>query len=144
MNIELRKFEYYYDWGWIRQRVSVLHVEDTCGIMAIDKAKNKTVGCILFDNFLYKSCQATIILESPMVLRSGILDKALDFVFNGIKRDYIFCSIPEINKKSLRLCEHLGGTQKMRIPQGYRKDVDFVVYEIKKDNCPYFQKRKVA
>lgn len=139
MKMEMRLFHGPSDWGWCKQFVPLLRVEDTCGLMAIDLNKNKTMGAVIFDNFMHNSCQATIMLASPMVLKYGFLDEAFDMVFDGFGKDYIYCMIAENNSKSLRLNEHLGGKPITRIIEGFGPGVDYIVTEIHKKRCPYYR-----
>jgi hypothetical protein len=135
MNIEIRQFNGPHDWGWVQSHVSLLRVQDTCGIMAIDSDTDTTVGAILFDNFLYNSAQTTIIATTPMLFRHPFLYEGLNFIFEGCGKDFLYCFIPETNIASLRLSERIGFKEKMRVKEGYGEKCDFVVKELDRNEC---------
>lgn len=115
-------------------------VEDTCGLMAIDSATGATKGALIFDNFLNKSCQVTIILESSLVLKHGFLEAGFQRIFCDMCLTHMYCLIADNNVKSLRLNERLGFIEKFRIPNGYAEGVDFVVTELDRENSAIYKK----
>lgn len=141
MNIEIRQFNGPHDWGWVQQQVPLLRVQDTCGIVAVDSDTDTTVGAVIFDNFLYNSAQATIMATTPMLFRHDFLFEAMNFIFEGCEKDYIYCFIAESNRPSMRLCKHLGFKKQMRIKEGYGKNDDFIVMELDKKNCVDYWKQ---
>ena len=132
------------DWDWVKKYVPLLRVEDTCGMIAVNEETGERVGAVVLDNFLNNSCQATIILRSPMVLRHGFLETCFDAIYNGFGKDYIYCLVAATNTKSLRLCERLGGIEQMRIKDGFKQGVDFIVLEIHKSRCKFYSENKRA
>lgn len=141
MNICMRQFIGPLDWGWVQSYVPLLRVQDTCGIMAIDEDKNKTVGAVIVDNILNNSVQATIILDNSMVLRHGFLEECFDWIYEGLGKDYIYCLVAENNTPSNRLCKRLGGLEQMRLKDAFRDGVDFIVYELHKSRCSYYNRK---
>lgn len=141
MKVHMRLFNGPMDWGWCKQFVPLIRSEDTCGLMAIDEDKNETVGAVIFDNFTHNSCHASIILKTPMVLKHGFLDEAFDMVFEHFGKDYIYSTIAETNLASLRLNKKLGGRQITRIIEGFGPRVDYIVTEIHKDCCPFYNRQ---
>lgn len=133
--IELHAFYGPTDWEWVRERVPMKRVEDTCGLVATNYGE--IVAAIIFDNFLYSSAQVTIIIENPMVIRAGLLKEGFEFIFNKCSKERIYIMVAENNVKSLKLSEKLGFTDVMRIPEGYAAGVDFIVRELAKKNCKY-------
>lgn len=138
--IEIHDFYGPTDWGWVTGRVPMKRVEDTCGFMATDTVSGETKGAIILDNFLNSSCQATIILESPMALKYGLLDIALEHVFCDMGLTHVYCLIADTNKPSLRLSAKVGFIEKFRIPNGYSNGVDFIVTELDRENCAIYKK----
>ena len=52
--------------------------------------------------------------------------------------------VPGDNEKALKFNEHLGFTIKMRLEDAWDDGVDYVVMELKKENCPYLSKIEAA
>lgn len=128
------------DWGWAQQYLPLLRVEDTCGMTAVDMDTNETVGMVIFDNFMYNSAQAHIILVTPMVLKYGFLEEAFEMLFEGFGKDYMYGFVREDNDKALKLNKHLGFVDKTRVIDGYGPGCDYIMMELHKDACPYYRK----
>ena len=144
MKIEFRLFSGEHDWGWVQQQVGVLRVEDTAGIMAIDVDTNTTVGGCIMDNFTSNSVQCHFMVTSPMVLKHGFLEECFDFVFNHIDRKFIYGMVPSDNEKALRLNAHMGFTEVLRLPEAFRDGVDYVVMQLRREDCKYLPKSEAA
>lgn len=141
MKISVRYFNGPSDWEWVRSKVRLLRVEDTCGLIAEDET-GKKMGAAIFDNFLHNSAQVTLVLESPMLIRHGFLDAAYEFLFEDCGKNFCYALVAENNSASRRLTEHVGYVEKMRIPEGFRAGVDYVVYELSR-YAFYNRKNKV-
>ena len=133
--IEINDFYGPTDWAWIKARVPIKRVDDTCGFVATQYGE--IVAAVIFDNFLYGSAQATIVIENPMVIRAGLLKKGFEFIFKVLNKKRIYVMVADTNTKSLTLSEKLGFTEVMRIPDGYASGVDFIVKELARENCKY-------
>ena len=141
MNIEICMFVGERDWDFVRSYVPLNRCEDTCGLVAIDTEKNETVGALIFDNFLHNSAQGTIIAKNSMVFRSHFLEEGMNFLFEHCGKDYLYVFIAETNIPSRRLCKRLDFTEQMRIKEGYSEGVDFIVLELNKRDCNYYQNK---
>lgn len=130
------------DWDWVIDRVPMKRVQDTCGIVATEN--EKIVGAVIFDNFLNSSVQATIIIENPMAVRRGLIDEAFKRVFVDCDKKLIYVLVAENNVKSLKLSDRLGFKEVMRIPDGYSDGIDFIVKELRREDCAHIQLEEVA
>ena len=134
MKVEYRGFNGVEDWAWVNARVGIMHVEDTSGLMAIDVETGNTVGACIFDNWTSNSVQTHFVLASPMVLRHGFTDLCYDFVFNGMKRKYMYGLVPGDNTKAVKLNKHMGWTVKTVLPEAYAAGVDYLLMELKAED----------
>jgi len=144
MKVNFRSFNGEYDWGWVNQQVPILRVEDTCGIMAIDEQTNETIGACIMDNWTPNSVQCHFMITSPMVLKHGFLEECFDFLFNESGKQYIYGLIPSDNMKAQKLNKHMGFTEKLRMPDAFADGIDYLVYELKRENCKYLTKIAAA
>ncbi len=140
MKVYFRAFDGPSDWGWVLQQLSILRVEDTSGIMAIDEETNSTVGAVVFDNWTPNSVQAHIIVTKVMLLRHGFLEETADYVFNVCDRKYMYGMVTSDNDNALRIDKRIGFTEVLRLPNAYDEGVDYVVMELKKENCNFLPK----
>lgn len=141
MKIEFIPFNGVDHWGWVKQRLNLLQIQDTCGIMAFDIEGKKIVGAAIYDTILYNSAQATLILDSPMVLRSGFLKELMGFVFYFLDKEYMYTTIAEDNWKSLRFAKRVGFLEKMRLREGFTKGIDLIVHELSRKSYEEFSQR---
>ena len=144
MNLHFRAFHGDTDWGWVNQQVPIIQCIDTCGIMAIDLDKNETVGAMILDNFTDNSVQAHFMISKPTVLKYKFLEECYDYVFNVAGKKFMYGLVPGDNKKALKMNKHMGWTEKCRLEDGFSDGVDYVLMELKKENCRYLPDVKVA
>lgn len=135
MKVEFRSFDGPFDWGWVNLQVPILRVEDTSGIMAIDSEKNETVGACIFDNWTPNSVQAHFMIASPLVLKHKFIEEILDYVFNVQGKKVMYGLVPGNNEAALKLNKHLGFTEVIRLEEAFAPEVDYVLMELKKENC---------
>lgn len=137
MNLDFRIFHGPYDWGWVNQQVGILRVEDTTGIMAINTDTNETVGACIMDNWTQNSVQCHFMITSPLVLKHDFLGCCYDFMFNVKNVKYIYGLVPADNEKAVKLNTHMGFTEKARLEEAFETGVDYLLMELKKENCEF-------
>jgi hypothetical protein len=132
------------DWDWVLNINAINRCEDTRGIVAVDIDADKPVAACVMDNWTSNSVQAHFMIETPIVLRHGFLEECMDFVFNFADRKKMYGIIPASNEKIVKLTKHMGFTEKTRLEEAYAPGVDYVVMELKKENCKYLPEAKAA
>ena len=140
----LREFHGPTDWGWVNEQVPILRVEDTCGLVMIDLEKHATVAAVVMDNITPNSVQCHFMLTDPMALRHGFLQECFDLIFNHMDKKFIYGLVPGNNDKALKLNEHIGFTEKCRMPEAFKDGVDYVIMELKRENCKYLPVQEAA
>jgi hypothetical protein len=144
MKIELRQFSGPHDWGWVNQQVGIMRCEDTGGIMAIDTLTNSTVGACIMDNWTGNSVQCHFMISSPMVLKHQFLEDCFDFMFNTGNVSRVYGLVPANNLKALKLNKHMGFTVKAVMEEAFEVGVDYVLMELKRENCRFLDIRRAA
>ena len=109
---------------------------DTKGIIALDDDGMPQAICVL-DSWSFNSCQIHIWIENAFVLKHGFAEAVFNYVFNDCGRNIIIGVTPSDNEKALRFIKHIGFEEVSRIKDGYMVGVDYVVTEIRKENCRY-------
>ena len=137
MKIDFRLFHGPSDWGWVNTQVGILRCEDTTGIMAIDAEKNETVGACIMDNWTQNSVQCHFMVTSPFVLRHGLLECCFGFMFGTQNVKYVYGLVPANNIKSVKFTKHIGFTIKTRLDEAYEDGVDYLLMELKRENCRF-------
>lgn len=125
------------DWGWVNKQVPVLQVEDTRGIVMLDLENNETVAACILDNLTDNSVQAHFMVTKPIAFKHGLLQECFDYIFNVLGVKYVYGLVPGDNVKALKLNKHMGFTEKVRLPEAFKNGVDYVLMELKKEECKY-------
>ena len=79
-----------------------------------------------------------------MVLRHQFLDCCFDFMFNHQKVARIYGLVPSNNQKAVKFNKHLGFTVKATLEEAFEVGVDYLLMELKRENCSFIQKIKEA
>lgn len=124
-------------WEWIKLRANPVLCEDTDGVLAY--RKGELVAAAVFDTFSENSCQGHVVIEDPFVIRHDFLHWAFRFAFVHKQKDLIVGLTPADNAAALRLNQHLGFRQVYRVPEGYRKGIDYVLQEMRRDECRWLE-----
>ena len=112
--------------------------EDTKGITALDGDNVPQAVCV-FDGWSPNSCIIHIWINNPFVLKHGFAEEVFNFVFSEESgRTKIIGITPSDNLKALRFIKHIGFKEIFRISDGCEVGVDFVVTEMNKDKCRYY------
>jgi hypothetical protein len=141
MKLNIRPLIIAYDWPWINDQVGILRVEDSAGFVGVDENDNRVIACVL-DNFTANSVQAHFICVNKMALRRGFLETCYDIIFNELDVKYIYGLVPADREKALKLNAHMGFTEKTRLIEAFKAGVDYVLMELKKENCKYIDHKK--
>ena len=124
------------DWEDVNRLLPILRVEDTTGIVAVNSEGVLVAACVM-DNWTENSVQCHLLLDDISVIRYGFLDLCFDFIFNRNGRKVMYGLVPGNNSKALKLNKHLGFTEKCRFEGAFEDNVDYVIMELKKENCKY-------
>tara|TARA_R110000851_G_scaffold288960_1_gene443086 strand:- start:5486 stop:5905 length:420 start_codon:yes stop_codon:yes gene_type:complete len=137
MNIELRQFIGEYDWGWVKQRVDIHRVEDTCGIMAVDLDTNTTVAACILDSWTPNSVQGHMVIDNSLVLRHQFLECCANYIYDvrGVK--YVMGVVPDNNKKAIKMNKHMGYTVIAEVPDVIEDGCGVVIMQLTKENCTF-------
>ena len=125
-----------YAWEWLKTKVPILQVEDSCGVAALDSSGQYVAACVM-DNWTNNSVMCTFAIESPSALKEGFLRLCCSFIFEEQGRKTIYAQIADNNKKSLKFVRHMGFIELFRLPDYFEDGVGSVILSLTKDNCKY-------
>jgi len=144
MNVAIRFFQGDTDWDWVQRRLPILRVEDTGGLVAYDKDNDELLAACIWDNWTRNSVQCHFLIQNNIALKHGFVEEIADFIFNHQGKKFIYGMVPGDNAKAMKINEHIGFTEKMRLEDAWADGVDYVVMELKKENCRYLPKEAAA
>ena len=138
--IKLRRFNAYTDWDYVHKLTSAIACSDTCGVTACDAFDGRIFGIALFDQVTPNSAQCHLALTHPIkALRAGLLRAAGEYIFNERHRNIVYGLVPANNTKALAFNEYIGFQEVMRLPDGFDRGVDYVLFEMKRDACRWIE-----
>ncbi len=140
MNIKNYRFDKETHWGWYTSRIPTNWSENMGGIVTIDTDTGVPQAAVLYEDWTATSCTMSVIIDNPMVLRHNFLETAFHFVFNTSNRIKVFARIASKNKRSLSFVKRLGFTQVAILEDGCDLENDWIIFELKKEDCRYIEK----
>lgn len=128
------------DWAFVSEVVPCHLVEDTTGIIALDQA-NKYVAAIVIDSWTNTSVQVHSYIGNPHVLRHGYAEAVFSAIFVHAGKRVVFGTVPANNAKALKFNAHVGFTEVCRLKDGFDFGVDYVLMEMRRENCRWIDRR---
>jgi len=144
VRVEFRHFVGQLDWAWVNSQVGIKQCEDTDGIIAINLDTGSKIGACIMDNWTANSVQCHFMVTTPMVLKHGFLECCFDFIFNFSGVERIYGLVPANNEKAIKFNTHIGFTEKARMEEAFEKGVDYLLMELKQENCLHLPQHEQA
>lgn len=137
MSVFCRAINIESDWAWINSQVPILLVEDTTGIIMFDKRTLKPLAACVLDNITANSTQAHFMITTPIVFKHGLLQLCFGYIFDALGVNYVYGLVPGDNEKAIKFNKRLGFTEKVALPEAFKPGVDYLLMELKKENCNF-------
>lgn len=133
-------FEALQEWHWpqIPDEGKPALSSGTKGIVALDDASVLVAACT-FDSWAFNSCQIHIYIANPFVLKYEFAKEVFEYAFNTCGKGVVIGVTPADNAKALKFIKNIGLVELFRIPDGYKVGVDFVVTQLRKEDCRWIQ-----
>lgn len=119
---------------WMQERAHCNFCNDTTGVVI--ENDGKPVACALADSWCPNSAMVHVAVEDPRALRK-LAKEFFTFVFVTSGRKLLLGTTPSNNIPALRLSAGMGFKQIAVIEDGYSPGVDFVLFQLKKENCRF-------
>ena len=128
--------------GWITSRLGSMQSPKFFAIEAVD-ASGTIHGMVGYDGWAENSVVMTIALDNPACFRS-LLPMIFTFAFMDLNKGVALTTVASSNKRSMNLCERVGFRQIARVKDGISLGVDYVFYEMRREDCRWIKQRKAA
>ena len=113
--------------------------DDTTGVVALDDDDGEFLGAVICEDWTETMCSCHILMPKPFkALRAGLHRELANYVFVQADRLKVIGLVPANNTRAQALNRHFGFTELFRIEDGYKVGEDYIVMEMKKENCPYW------
>lgn len=110
----------------------------TRGIVAYDQNTHLTAAVFIAQEWTKTSVQVHQVIIRPMVIRHGWFEEIADFMFNRAGRLKLYALVPDNNPRALAVNEKCGFVEKARLEDAYDIGVDYIVMELKREDCPFW------
>lgn len=127
-----------HEWNWIADRAECNACSDTKGIVAYNE-EGMLVAAIALDSWSYNSVAIHVAIEDKWVFRHGFAEECFNYIFNVCERGILLGATPSNNEKALKFNRHLGLKPIYTIKDGYAVGVDYIVQELRKEDCRYIE-----
>lgn len=121
---------------WIAERATLSLGPQFMAIEAVEG--ERVLAMVGFDGWTPSAVSLHVAVEHPAALRHVLkagFGVAFDAPPRGFGRRLAVATVLGTNKKSLRLCEHLGFCEVGRLPDGWDKGVDLVFLAMRREDC---------
>ena len=137
MKYEFKPLNLRPEWKWVAERAKCSLCEDTKGIVAY--LGDKIVAIVALDSWSYNSVTIHIAVEDPYVFRHGFAEECFNYIFNTCGKGVLIGVTPANNEVALKFNRHVGLVEIYRISDGYDLGIDYVVQELRKEDCRYIE-----
>lgn len=131
----------------VRLKMAYALTESTRGIVAYDPDTAETLAVFIAEGWTDSSVSVHQIIFKTMVLRHGWLEEIATFIFTTAARKKMYGMVPASNHKAISLNEKIGFKQVARLEQAVDENTDYIIMELKREDCPYWKQpalRKVS
>jgi hypothetical protein len=125
------------EFKWIQEAAECAYCDDMNGIVMY--RDNNLVAGILLESWSHNSVTIHIRVDDPLVFKHGFAEECFRYIFVDTNRGVLIGVTPANNAKALRFNRHIGLQEIYRIKDGYDVGVDYVVQELRKENCRYIE-----
>lgn len=131
------------EWPEVHAAIHCIPMPDTRGVVAFGE-DGGILACGVADTFSFTGCQVHLWINNPLVIRHGFLNEIFHYIFVTCDRLVIVGMVPGNNSKALRFNRHLGYTEVARIPDGFNFGVDYVIMQMKREECRFIRLEEAA
>ena len=122
----------------VREKMDYALTESTRGIVAYNAESAETLAIFLAEGWTETSASVHQVILNSMVIRHGWFEEIASFMFTVAERKKLFTIVPDNHVKAIKLNGKLGFTQVARLQEAYAVGVDYLLLELKRENCPYW------
>ena len=129
------------NWAMLPESAKPRLCDDSRGIIAFDEHDNMVAGTVM-DSWTDNSCMIHVFIGNPFALKHGFAHEVFNYAFNIANRGVIIGCTPADNKKALKFNANMGFEEQTRIKDGYAEGVDFVITQLRKENCKFIAQQE--
>jgi len=122
--------------GWIEEQTQAALSKHASAVVADEGGK--IVGMVAFDSWTESAATGHMAVVRPSVW-CRLLGPAFDYVFRQQKRWILYGVIPADRHRALRFVEGIGFRIRSKLPDGWARGVDMIVWEMRREGCRFLR-----
>lgn len=122
---------------WIQEAAECAYCDDVNGIVMY--RDGDLVAGILLESWSHNSVTIHIRVDDPLVFKHRFAEECFNYIFVTCERGVLIGITPSNNEQALKFNRHIGLTEIYRIRDGYDVGIDYVVQELRKEDCRYIE-----
>ena len=122
----------------VRQHMPYALTEATTGIVAYNPDTADTLAIFIAEDWTQTAVSVHQVILHTMVLRHRWLEVIAEFIFTQAGRKKMYAVVPDNHTKAISLNEKIGFQQVARLDDAVAEGTDYLVMELKRENCPYW------
>jgi hypothetical protein len=112
---------------------------DTSGIVAYDPVSHETLAVFIAQDWTTTSVQVHQAVHNPVVFRHKWLEEIASYIFTQAGRLKMYGLVPSNNENAISVNLKIGFKEMVRLEDAYDVGVDYVLMELKREDCPYWK-----
>jgi len=125
---------------WIREKLNIAKIEDSKGISARSDT-GELYGVCLMESWTEGSCQVHVVVINPICLKNyKFIIEVFNYIFNVGNRFVVIGFVSSNNVKALSFDKRIGFKEIARIKDGFKKGIDTVILELRRENCKWIKR----
>ena len=122
---------------WLKERAGCTITDDMNGISAY--RDDDMVAAVGLESWSKNSVTIHLAVEDPLVFKHRFAEEVFEYIFNECDKGVLIGVTPENNEKALKFNKHIGLREIYRIKDAYDVGIDYVVQELRKEDCRYIE-----
>jgi hypothetical protein len=128
----------------IKQAMPFSASENMNGIVAYNRDNCETLAVLVAQEWTYTCCYVHQVILKTFVIRHGWFEETAKWLFSQANRLKLYALVPSDNDRAAKLNAKLGFKELIRLEQAYDVDEDFILMELKREECPYWKQPEMA
>jgi RimJ/RimL family protein N-acetyltransferase len=124
-------------YAWIASRAGLVAGSEFRAIEAV--AGDRILAMVGYDGWTPNSCIMHVAIDEPIAIRR-LIGPTFQLPFERLNRGVVLASILSTNGPSLKFVRRLGFEKLGAIRDGYAVGVDLVVFQMRREKCPYIRR----
>ena len=128
----------------IKQAMPFSASENQNGIVAYNADTFETLAVLVAQEWTFNACFVHWVVLDKFVFKHGFIEEIANWLFTIANRKKLYALVQSDNKNSLSVCEKMGFREKVVLEEAVDDGIDFVLLEVKREDCPYWTQPEMA